>query len=165
MVSKKPAPKKSASRRPAARKAATRKSAEIKTKPTAASVDAFISAVPNEARRNDAKTALALFRRATGKEPRMWGPSIIGFGEYRYKYESGREGEMCMTGFSPRGSATVFYVVGGVPETDELFGRLGKFKMGKSCIYVKSLADIDLKVMTAIIEKSVAYVRKTYPAK
>jgi hypothetical protein len=141
------------------------KSADLKTKPTAASVEAFIAKAPNEARRKDAKAALALFRKATGLEPKMWGPSIIGFGEYHYKYESGREGDMCMTGFSPRGTATVFYIMGGVPEVDELFTRLGKFTMGKSCVYVKSLDDVDLGVMEKIIRKSVAYMKKTYPTK
>ncbi|NWG93619.1 MAG: DUF1801 domain-containing protein [Parvularculaceae bacterium] len=148
-------------RRPASKKA---QSSAVKTKPTAASVDAFIEKVANPVRRNDARKALALFRKVTGEEPKMWGPSIIGFGEYHYKYESGREGDMCMTGFSPRSTATVFYVMGGVPATDDLFKRLGKFTSGKSCVYVKNLADIDLGVMEKIIAKSVAYMKKTYKA-
>jgi hypothetical protein len=152
------------------KRAATRspkkaKSSDLKTRPTAASVDAFISAVPNDARRKDARTALALFKKVTGKAPKMWGPSIVGFGSYHYKYASGREGEMCMTGFSPRSTATVFYVMGGAPETDDLFKRLGKFSSGKSCVYVKNLADIDLGVMEKIIAKSVAYMKKTYETK
>jgi hypothetical protein len=152
------------------KKAATRspkkaKSSDLKTRPTTASVDAFISAVPNDARRKDARTALAFFKKVTGKEPKMWGPSIVGFGSYRYKYGSGREGEMCMTGFSPRSTATVFYVMGGAPETDDLFKRLGNFTSGKSCVYVKNLADIDLDVMEKIIAKSVAYMKKTYETK
>ncbi len=141
------------------------KSADLKTKPTAVSVDAYIDKVANETRRKDARTALALMKKVTGLEPKMWGPSIIGFGEYHYQYESGREGDMCMTGFSPRGSATVFYVLGGVPEGDELFSRLGKFSMGKSCVYVKNFADIDLGVMEKIIRRSVAYMKKTYKTK
>jgi hypothetical protein len=135
---------------------------ELKTKPTAASVEAFLAKVPNEQRRADGYAALALLKKATGAEPKMWGPSIIGFGTYHYKYESGREGDMCVTGFSPRGTATVFYVMGGAPEDDPLFARLGKFKIGKSCVYVNRLSDIDLGVMEKIIVKSVAYMKKTY---
>ncbi len=137
--------------------------ADIKTKPNEASVDAFIAMVPNDARRKDAEAALKLMKKATGLQPKMWGPSIIGFGSYRYKYESGREGDMCMTGFSPRAAATVFYVIGGVPEDDALYARLGKHKLGKSCLYINRLADVDLGVLEKIIAKSVAYMKKTYP--
>ena len=136
-----------------------------KTKPTTVSVDGFIASVPNEARRKDAKTTLALMKKVTGEAPKMWGPSIVGFGQYHYKYESGREGDTAMTGFSPRGAATVFYVVGGVPETDDLYKKLGKFRMGKSCLYINKLSDVDLRVLEKIVAKSVAYMRKTYSAK
>ena len=137
--------------------------ADIKTKPNEVSVDAFIAKVPNDARRKDAEAALKLMKNATGLQPKMWGPSIIGFGSYRYKYESGREGDMCMTGFSPRAAATVFYVIGGVSEDDALYTRLGKHKLGKSCLYINRLADVDLGVLEKIIAKSVAYMKKKYP--
>jgi hypothetical protein len=144
------------------KKSAKSKPANLKTKPTAVSVEEFIAKVPNDQRRKDAKTTLALMKKVTGREPKMWGPSIVGFGSYHYEYESGREGDMCMTGFSPRGTATVFYVMGGVPDDDVLFKKLGKFSMGKSCVYVKNLSDIDLGVMEKIIARSIAYMKKTY---
>jgi len=157
------ATKKKAVKAPAKKAAAKKsKSAELKTKPTADSVEAFIAKVPNAARREDAATALALMKKWTGLKPKMWGPSIIGFGSYHYKYESGREGDMCMTGFSPRAAATVFYVIGGVPKGDPLFGKLGKHKLGGSCLYVTRLSDIDLKVLETIVKRSVAYMKKTY---
>lgn len=148
---------------PAKKKTAKKKAADLKTKPNSKSVEAFINAVPNEQRRKDAKTALALMKKWTGLKPKMWGPSIIGFGSYHYKYESGREGDMCMTGFSPRASSIVFYVMGGAPEGDPLFKKLGKHKTGKSCLYVNRLDDIDLGVLEKIIRQSVVYMRKTYP--
>lgn len=160
MVAK--AKSKKAARRSRSKKPARSKRAEVKTRPTAASVDAFLAKVPNETRRKDAGTALALLRKVTGQEPKLWGPSIVGFGEYHYRYESGAEGRMCMTGFSPRAAATVFYVMGGVPETDPLFQRLGKFKLGRSCLYVNRLTDIDLGVLERILSQSVAYMKKTY---
>lgn len=147
----------------AKKKAAKSRSADIKTRPTAAGVEAFIAKVANEKRRKDAKAALTMMKKATGLDPKMWGPSIIGFGSYRYKYESGREGDMCMTGFSPRAAATVFYVIGGVSEDDALYTRLGKHKLGKSCLYINRLADVDLGVLEKIIAKSVAYMKKKYP--
>lgn len=152
---KRPAPAKK-------RTPAKKKSAALKTQPTAASVEAFIAKVPNETRRRDARKALALMEKVTGLAPQMWGPSIIGFGAYHYKYESGREGDMCMTGFSPRGNATVFYVIGGVADNDPLYAKLGKHTMGKSCLYVKDLDDIDLAILEKIIVKSLAYMKKTY---
>ena len=147
----------------ATRKTARAKKAGMKTKPTASSVEGFIAKVPNEARRKDAETALALMKKWTGLKPKMWGPSIVGFGSYHYRYATGREGDMCMTGFSPRSAATVFYIIGGVPKTDPHFRKLGKHKLGGSCLYVNRLADIDLKVLEAIVKQSVAYMRRTYP--
>jgi hypothetical protein len=154
-----------AQKQPVAKKktAVKAKSADLKTKPTKVSVGGFIASVPNEQRRKDAQTALKLMKKVTGLEPKMWGPSIVGFGSYHYKYESGREGDMCLTGFSPRASALVFYVMGGAPETDPLFKKLGKYKSGKACLYVNKLDDVDLGVLEKIIAKSVAYMRKKYP--
>ena len=159
-TSKKAAVKKAPVKKAAAKKS---KSADLKTKPTAANVKAFIAAVPNEQRRKDAEAALALMKKVTGLQPKMWGPTIIGFGSYHYKYDSGREGDMCMTGFSPRSSALVFYVIGGVARTDPLFKKLGKFKLGGSCLYINRLSDIDLATLEAIVKQSVAYMKKTYP--
>jgi hypothetical protein len=134
-----------------------------KTKPTAASVAAFIAGTPNAQRRADADRALAIFADITGEKPAMWGPSIVGYGTYHYRYESGREGDMCRAGFSPRASALVFYLIGGVAENDPLLARLGKHKFGKSCLYVNKLSDIDESVLRALIAKSWAYMAKAYP--
>lgn len=128
--------------------------AENKTKATAASVTAFINAVENETRRKDAKTALALFKKVTGQKPKMWGPSIIGFGEYHYKYESGREGDMLNVGFSPRKANMVMYVMGCIGEDDPLMAKLGKYKTGRACLYVNKFDDIDLKILEKLIAKS-----------
>ncbi|MCB2097492.1 MAG: DUF1801 domain-containing protein [Parvularculaceae bacterium] len=160
---KKKATKKKATAKTSGKKAAPKKSAEMKTKPTARSVEDFIAAVPGDQRRKDAKAALTLMKKWTGLKPKMWGPSIIGFGSYHYKYDSGREGDMCMTGFSPRAGAIVFYVMGGAPESDPLFKKLGKYKTGKSCLYINRLDDVDLSVLEAIVKKSIAYMKKTYP--
>lgn len=155
------AAKKKAAKKPAKKPAA--KKTEAKTKPTAVSVKDFVAKVENPKRRAEAQTALSMYKAITGAEPRMWGPSIIGYGSYHYKYESGREGDMCAAGFSPRGSAMVFYVMGGVPDTDPLYARLGKHKMGKSCLYVNKLEDVDVGVLGQIIAKSWAYMKKAYP--
>lgn len=135
----------------------------MKNRPTTASVNGFIAAIENEQRRKDAQTALRLMKKWTGLTPKMWGPSIIGFGSYHYKYESGREGDMCMTGFSPRSSALVFYIIGGVPEADPLFRKLGKHRLGKSCLYINKLSDADVSALEAIVKQSLAYMRRTYP--
>ena len=171
-AAQKPAAKKSKVKTPAkkaAPKTAAKKGAkkgDLKTKPTAVSVREFVAKVENPVRRKDAETALAMYKAITGAEPKMWGPSIIGYGSYHYKYDSGREGDMCAAGFSPRGSAMVFYVMGGgVTETDPLFQRLGKYKYGKSCLYVNKLSDVDVGVLGQIIAKSWAYMKKTYPTK
>ncbi|MEE2692700.1 MAG: DUF1801 domain-containing protein [Pseudomonadota bacterium] len=154
--------KKTAAKKPAAKKAAPR--GENKTKATAADVGAFIASVPDETRRKDAEALLALMKKVTGEKPTMWGPSIVGFGSYHYKYETGREGDMLVTGFSPRSAAVVVYIIGGVPDTDDLYKRLGKHSTGKSCLYIKRLADVDIGVLEQIVKKSVAYMRKKYPA-
>ncbi|MEX0644066.1 MAG: DUF1801 domain-containing protein [Parvularculaceae bacterium] len=153
--------KKATAKRPAT-KAATSKKADLKTKPTDASVEAFIARVANETRRRDAKTLLAMMKKLTGETPKMWGPSIVGFGSYHYKYESGHEGDMPLAGFSPRKPATVVYVLGNTPGADALFKRLGKHSMGKACLYIKSLDDVDMKVLEKIIAQSIAYVRRKY---
>ena len=128
--------------------------AENKTKPTQLSVADYIAAIPEPARRVDAETLLALMQTATGEEPKMWGPSIVGFGTYHYKYETGREGDMPVVGFSPRKPATVLYGLRAAPEVEELLAKLGKHTTGKGCVYIKKLADVDQKVLATLIKKS-----------
>ena len=135
--------------------------AQIKTTKTAVSVADFIAAVPNETRRADAQVVLKLMGKVTGKKPKMWGPTIIGFDEYHYKYESGHEGDMCMIGFSPRGSALVLYVLC-ADAVDAMLPKLGKHKRGKGCLYVNKLADVDLKVLEQIIRTTYAWMVKTH---
>ncbi len=124
---------------------------EAKTKPTAVTADSFIAAVENDTRRADAAAVSKMMERVTGEPATMWGPSIIGFGKYRYRYDSGREGEMCRVGFSPRKAELVFYIGAGRPEQAALLERLGKHKTGKGCLYVKRLADVDRDVLEAIV--------------
>ena len=131
--------------------------AELKTKATGISVADYIAALPEPARRDDAAKLDALHRRVTGLEPKMWGPSIIGYGSYSYKYESGREGTICRGGFSPRKGAHVLYVLGGQAENAPiaaLLGKLGKHTTGKGCLYIKKLADVDVAVVEQLIAMS-----------
>ncbi len=137
--------------------------AENKTTGTGESVTAFLDAVPNLQRREDAKTLCALIQRAVGEPPEMWGPSIIGFGRYRYRYESGREGEACAAGFSPRAKQLVVYLSMPSDRTENLLGRLGKHKAGKACIYIDKLADIDEAVLSELIADSYRAVKARYP--
>jgi hypothetical protein len=130
--------------------------ADNKTKLTNQSVAVFIDALTDETRRADAKLLARLMQRATGEKAKMWGPSIIGFGEHHYKYESGREGDMPLAGFSPRKAATVLYGVIGFNDADALLAKLGKHTTGKGCLYIKKLSDVDQGVLEALIGKSVA---------
>jgi len=125
-MSKKKATRKAPAKKIPAKKKTVRKNDNVATVPNNASVTAFINAVENETRKRDAKTALALFKKVTGQKPKMWGPSIIGFGEYHYKYESGREGDMLNVGFSPRKANMVMYVMGMIGDKDPLMAKLGK---------------------------------------
>ena len=138
--------------------------AENKTKPTEVSPKDFVATVDHPVRRADAETLLGWFEEVTGLEPRMWGPSLIGYGRYHYKYESGREGDMLMTGFSPRKANLVFYIMPGYRSDamQEKLARLGKHKLGKSCLYVNKLADIDMGALREIVEDGVAYMRANY---
>jgi hypothetical protein len=124
-----------------------------KTQPTAVSVDAFLAEIPHEGRRGDAVALCQLMARLSGEPPRMWGPTIVGFGVRHYRYDSGREGDTLRVGFSPRKGALVLYVTGQA-ETDPLVARLGRITTGKGCIYVKSLADIDLAVLEELIVRT-----------
>jgi hypothetical protein len=130
--------------------------AENKTKPTQVSVAKSVDAVPDETRRADAKRLVRIMQETTGEKPKMWGPSIIGFGTHHYRYESGREGDTPLVGFSPRKSACVLYGLLGVDGSDKLLANLGKFTTGKGCLYIKKLADVDEKVLSELIARSVA---------
>lgn len=134
--------------------------AEAKTRKTNASVAAFLNQVPSEETRADCAVLVKMMKAATRSEPRMWGPSLVGFGEYHYVYASGREGDWPLTGFSPRKQALTIYVMAGFDKYPELMKRLGKYKTGKSCLYVKRLADIDTKVLRELVTASVSFVKK-----
>ena len=136
---------------------------ENKTQATKQSVAAFLAKV-DEAQRADAKLLVNLMKSATGEAPKMWGPSIIGFGSYHFKYESGREGDMPVIGFSPRKGSLVLYNLTDSPENEALFPKLGKHTTGKSCVYVKKLSDVDKKVLEDLLAGAVAHMRKKYPA-
>ena len=135
--------------------------AENKTKVTEVNPYDFIKKVDGEEKRKDSEELIQLMSKVTGKPPKMWGPTIVGFGKYRYKYETGREGEICMTGFSPRKPCLVLYIGSALQDT-KLMSRLGKYKTGKGCLYIKKLADIDRAVLKELVVKSVAETRKRY---
>jgi hypothetical protein len=139
--------------------------AEIKTKATEVSVDDFIDALPIPQRREDAKRVRAMFERLTGEPARMWGPTIIGFGSYDYKYQSGHSGTMCRMGFSPRKAELVLYVLTGFEGQPDLLARLGKHKTGKVCLYIKKLPDVDEAVLEEISARALAHMNEKYPEK
>jgi hypothetical protein len=137
--------------------------ADVKTKKTGASVSDFLSRVPNERRRRDARTVLKMMRRATGCPPAMWGPSIVGFGTHRYIYASGREGDWPVIAFSPRKHTLTLYLSSGFEGYAERMSRLGKFKTTKACLYLQSLQDVDLRVLQELIEESVRNTKRICP--
>lgn len=132
---------------------------QLKTTETSVPVREFLDAVADEAKRRDSWKLVEMMARATGAEPRMWGPSIVGFGRYHYRYDSGHEGEMCVLGFSPRKAAFSIYLSCQIDRHARLLARLGKHKTGKGCLYVKRLADIDLEVLEALLAEGVAEAR------
>ena len=136
--------------------------AENKTKTTTANVEEFILKVANDTRREDSFRLVELFQSISGFEPKMYGPTIIGFGNYHYKYESGHEGDAPVAGFSPRKDAIVFYFAD-FAERDQLLDKLGKHKSGKACVYVKKLADIDLSVLEELTKASIKDITSKYP--
>ena len=135
--------------------------AELKTQKNDASVEDFLNAVANEKRREDSFVVNGLMKEVTGEQPAMWGDSIVGFGTYRYKYASGREGEWPVTGFSPRKQSLTLYIMDGFEEYDSLLENLGKYKTGKSCLYINKLEDVDLPILRKLITQSVAHVSKS----
>ena len=136
-----------------------------KTKPTKKSVTAFIGSIEGAERRRDVKKVAAMMREATGSRARMWGASIVGFGEYHYRYDSGREGDFMITGFSPRKQALVVYIIPGFAPFAPLMTKLGKYKTGKSCLYIRRLAEVDETVLRKLIAASVKHMRKKYRTK
>ena len=138
---------------------------ELKTKETDNSVIEFIEQVDSSKKREDAYKLLDIFTETTGFEAKMWGPSIIGFGSYHYKYESGHEGDAPLVGFSPRKAKISLYFAPGEKKRDELLERFGKHTSGKACVYINKVADIDVDVLKTLINESVSYLQGLYPAK
>ena len=134
-----------------------------KTKPTEVSAESHIAAIANEEQRNDAQALVALMRKVTRQEPRMWGPSIVGFGSYHYKYASGHEGDSALAAFAARGRELVVYIAEGFEDRDVLLAKLGKHKTGKVCVYIRRLANVDLKVLEKLVAQSVAETKSRYP--
>ncbi len=137
--------------------------AELKTKPSKASVSAYLNSVDDEQKRRDAREILTLMKQVTGKSPKMWGTSIVGFGSYHYCYQSGREGDWPITGFSPRKQNIAIYIMPGFSRYASMMKKLGKHKTGRSCLYVKMLSDVDREVLGRLIGRSVADMKKLYP--
>ena len=137
--------------------------AELKTKVNDADVVGYLNSVADERKRQDCFAVLELMRRATGEEPRMWGDSIVGFGAYHYVYATGNSGDWLLTGFAPRAQNITLYIISGFDQYQELMARLGKYKTGKSCLYVKRLADVDLTVLEELVALSVEHMRRTNP--
>jgi len=137
---------------------------ENKTKPTKVSVASFIDQLADQTKRADTKALVKLMREVTGERPKMWGPSIIGFGTCHYKYDSGREGDMPVAGFSPRKPAIVIYMLTGARGSEALFAKLGKHTTSKSCLYIKKLADVDQAVLKTLVVKSIVETRSRYPS-
>lgn len=133
-----------------------------KTQPTDVDPVAFIAAVDHPRRRADAEVLLGLMSRATGCPPTMWGPSIVGFGRYRYRYDTGREGEFLMAGFAPRQANLVVYILPGLDQFGDELDRLGKHKVGRSCLYINKLDDVDLAVLESIVVRSMELLDAEY---
>jgi len=137
--------------------------ADNKTKATKVSVTQFINSIESDQKRKDAKAIAAIMRKASGERAKMWGASIIGYGSYHYKYDSGHEGDAARVSFSPRKQNISIYIMPGYAGLEGLLKKLGKHKVGKSCLYINKLADVDVEVLTKIIEKSLVTMAKKYP--
>ena len=132
--------------------------AELKTKQNEQSVEAFLNGIADEKKRQDCLTVLELMKKITANEPKMWGNSIVGFGSYHYKYASGREGDWFLTGFSPRKQNLTLYIMPGFARYDDLMSKLGRFKTGKSCLYINKIEDVELQTLKELVRQSVEYV-------
>lgn len=137
--------------------------AATKTRPTGASVDAYLAARASPGQMADCKALMAICKRVTRQQPRMWGPSIVGYGSYTYRYESGHSGDACLVGFAVRGRELVVYLLAEGPQQLGRLARLGKHRMSKACLYFKQMADLDAKVLEELIAASVAEVKRRYP--
>jgi hypothetical protein len=137
--------------------------ADTKTKSADASVDAYLASRASPEQLADCKAIMVMCKRVTKQQPKMWGPSIVGYGSYTYRYDSGHSGDACLTGFAVRGRELVVYLVAENPEQLELLARLGKHRMGKACLYIKRLADLDSRVLETLIAGSVAELKRRYP--
>lgn len=135
--------------------------AKLKTAPNEQDVEAYLNSVENEKKREACTVLLRLMEDVTGSNPKMWGSSIVGFGSYHFKYESGREGDWFLTGFAPRKKNLTLYIMSGFDEYEQLLSGLGKYSTGKSCLYINKMEDIDLDVLRELIEQSVEHVRKS----
>jgi len=138
--------------------------AKNKTTETNVSVDDFLNAVADETKRNDSFRLVQIMKEQTGFDARMWGPSIVGFGSYHYKYESGREGDAPLVGFSPRAKEISLYLYQEFTDREKLLQQLGKHKSGAGCVYVKKLQDIDIEILRKLISNSVEYLNQKYPS-
>jgi len=136
--------------------------AELKTRATDASIDEYIASRANAEQAADCKALMAMLRKVTRQQPKMWGPSIVGYGSYRYTYESGRTGEMCLVGFAIRGREMVIYLAADNAEQQALLKKLGRHKMGKACLYYKRLAELDKKVLEQLVAGSIAELKRRY---
>jgi hypothetical protein len=137
--------------------------AETKTKPTDVPVESFLADIIDEKARADCYKLVNLMEKVTGEKPVMWGPSIVGFGKYRYQYGSGHSGEMCLTGFSPRKGNLSLYCLSGCPGQNDILKQLGKHKAGKGCLYIKTLDDVNLDILEQLISKSAEFMKKIFP--
>ncbi|HEY4322409.1 MAG TPA: DUF1801 domain-containing protein [Mucilaginibacter sp.] len=135
----------------------------MKTKPTEVNVESFLDKLTDENARNDSFKLIQLMEKVIGEKAKMWGLSIVGFGKYHYKYDSGHEGEICLSGFSPRKGNLSLYVLAGFPGQEDLLARLGKHKAGKGCLYLKKLDDVNLDILESLVKQSADYTRKKYP--
>ena len=136
--------------------------AGMKTRPNDGSVERFIDGIADGRRRDDCRTIARIMKKVTKTQPKMWGPSIVGYGSYHYCYESGREGDWFLTGFSPRKQALTVYIMSGFAQYDDLLARLGTYKTGKSCLYIKRLADVDLAVLETLVRGSVTHLKRMH---
>ena len=137
--------------------------AETKTKPTKESVAAYLSKISNDDRRKDCKALIEMMKTVTGQQPKLWGPGIVGFGRYHYTYESGHEGDTCLVGFSSRKTDISIYLFPVFPQKETLLKKLGKHKMGKGCLYIRKLDDVDTGVLGKMVVASISEIRRRYP--
>ena len=135
--------------------------AELKTQKNDGNIEIFLNSVTHDKRRADAFQVLELMKEVTGEAPKMWGDSIVGFGSYHYTYASGREGDWFLAGFSPRKQNLTLYIMSGFDEYDDLMARLGKFKTGKSCLYINKLEDVDQDVLKELVKKSTEHMAQS----